>query len=159
MKHDSEIKVWALALVTSGIYILYWLYSRSSAIRQLQPSHLFNGKKQVFYIVSSLLMCLALLYITLNLNPNTPGATEEDITLYGYAIRLTFFASILYVFVIARAFHQAGVAIREAQQRSGSASIINPNLVWFYMFVFYYGLPYLQRHLNNIISHAKEQNA
>ncbi len=159
MKHDSEIKVWGLALITCGLYTLYWLYSRSDTIRQLQPSQLFNGKKQLFYIVGSFLIWLTLLFVIMSLNPNNPGATDADVTLFEYAIRLGFIASVLYCLVIARAFHQAGVAIQEAQQEPGVTDLIHPNLAWFYMFIFYYGLPYLQRHLNTIVTNAEVQNA
>ena len=148
MKRQSPIVCWILAVITSGIYSLYWLYNRSDVINEMSGNTNFQGKKMVkkilfSFVIVSVLMCLALYF-----DPNQVSNKEADDDLFSIFLWLTFFAAMFYTWSIIQAFYKAGYAIQTLEKKQDIENQCSPHLSWVLLFFLYFNIPYLQSHLN-----------
>lgn len=145
MKEKSAFLSWVFAVLTSGLYAFYWLISRTDTINALAGKRVFDGKRHVWPILLVLFVVLSLWVVYLS--TYTDAQTDARWLMVPIGI-----GTVFYLGFVIRAFLLAGRAIREIEIARDIAKKCSPFLSWFLLFAYATNVPYLQVHINRLIS-------
>ncbi|MGI9533151.1 DUF4234 domain-containing protein [Lutimonas sp.] len=149
---SSLLLCWILSVITSGLYSLYWLYSRTDVINRIAGNDNFQGKNMVYRILISFVIFSVLMGLALYFDPNQIRNKESDNSLFSIFLFLTFFAALFYIWSFIQAFYKAGYSIRAIELKRENSKLCSPALSWLLLFILYFNIPYLQSHINDLIA-------